>query len=192
MPKSSGRYHHGDLRAALLSEAIASLDRDPEADITLRGLAKAVGVSPMAPYAHFDDKGALMDAIAIEGFASLEEALKAATAEMRETIVPKLQLMALAKTYVTYGVAHPGMYRVMFQRPAQSEGHPVRDAGEKAFQPLTDFFANRGVDARQSAEIAWSFVHGLTLLVGVGFVDTEQVFEVHIKAACEAFVHSDV
>lgn len=189
MPKSSRRYHHGDLRAALLVEAIEVLETDPEAEITLRGLAKAVGVSTMAPYAHFDDKDSLMDALAAEGFASLETKLKSATAELREGISPEAQLTALAKAYVAYGVAHPGMYRVMFQRPARSRGHPVRDAGEKAFQPLTEFFVNRGSDPRHRAEIAWSFVHGLTLLTGVGFIDADQVLENHIKAACKAFLH---
>ncbi|MCR9195571.1 MAG: TetR/AcrR family transcriptional regulator, partial [Hyphomonas sp.] len=78
MAKGSRRYHHGDLRGALIEKAIAILDLKPDAEITLRGLAKEVGVSPMAPYAHFDDKDALLDAIAVEGFGALRTCMREA------------------------------------------------------------------------------------------------------------------
>ena len=187
MAETSRRYHHGDLRSALINEAIATLDREPEAQLTLRGLAKVAGVSPMAPYAHFDDKDDLLDAVAIEGFNALASALNAAKAELDSAEKLERVLTALAGIYVTFGIDRPGLYRVMFGRTAKPLGHPVRDAGERAFHPLADVFASQGSDARQSAEIAWSFVHGLTLLVGTGFVPQDGLVERHIKAACKAF-----
>ena len=187
MSKSSRRYHHGDLRAALVKEAIATLDREPDAEVTLRGLAKVVGVSPMAPYAHFEDKDELLDAVAIEGFTSLAMALNAALDEAGNTADLEHALTVLAGAYIAFGVDRPGLYRIMFARPAKPRGDPVRNAGEQAFQPLAGLFGNKGSNARQKAEIAWSFVHGLTLLVGTGFIDPEDLLERHIKTACKAF-----
>ncbi|MBO9418501.1 TetR/AcrR family transcriptional regulator [Labrenzia sp. R4_2] len=187
MSRNTRRYHHGDLRATLVKQAITALDREPDSEITLRHLAKVVGVSPMAPYAHFEDKDALMDAVAIEGFCWLETALTSALEPLGESDDTESVLAALAGAYVAFGVARPGLYRVMFARPAKPHGDPVRNAGERAFQPLQNVFAQKGADARQSAEIAWSFVHGLTLLAVKGFIETVELPERQIKAACRMF-----
>ena len=65
-PKSG--YHHGDLRAELIREGIRQLERGGIADLSLRQLAKSVGVTGSAPYRHFPDRRALLEAIAAEGY----------------------------------------------------------------------------------------------------------------------------
>ena len=73
--KRAGRYHHGDLRRALIDEALRIVDKlGPEA-LTLRGVGDALGVSRTALYRHFADKQALVAAVAREGFRTLRLAL---------------------------------------------------------------------------------------------------------------------
>ncbi|MCC2105214.1 MAG: helix-turn-helix transcriptional regulator, partial [Hyphomicrobiales bacterium] len=71
-------YHHGDLRAALVAEGMRQLGGEGAGDLSLRGVARAVGVSATAVYRHFPDKDALLSAIAEEGFRLLGQAQRAA------------------------------------------------------------------------------------------------------------------
>ncbi len=171
MAKQSRRYHHGDLRVALVAKALDALDAAPDTELTLRGLAKKVGVSPMAPYAHFEDKEALLDAVAAEGFAALSAELDAAQANAPED--PADRLEALAETYVGFGMARPGLYRLMFAGPAAAEGSLARMAGAQAIARLEASVAAvspPGAATRPTTDIAWAFVHGLTLLVQSGYL----------------------
>ena len=61
-------YHHGNLRQALLEAALIILEKEGEAGLGLRDLARAVGVSAAAPYRHFDSRAALLEALAVTGF----------------------------------------------------------------------------------------------------------------------------
>ncbi|WP_375573164.1 TetR/AcrR family transcriptional regulator [Ahrensia marina] len=180
MAEGSRRYHHGDLRGALIETAIATLDLSPDAEITLRGLAKEVGVSPMAPYAHFDDKDALLDAIAVEGFRALSTCMREALRALPDSAALDKALSALAAAYVDFGLKRPGLYRVMFARPAAPQGTVVRDAGEDVFAELVKQFSGSGQNARRDAELAWSMVHGLTLLVGTGFIKEGPDLDHHV------------
>ena len=71
-PKS---YHHGNLRAELLDAAIEQLRSSSVEDLSLRALARSVGVSQTAPYRHFADKGELLAAMATRGYRGLLSAL---------------------------------------------------------------------------------------------------------------------
>src|SRR5215510_14783128 len=61
-------YHHGDLRRALLDATLELVDRYGPQGFTLRAAARAAGVTPGATYHHFEDKDALLAAVAEEGF----------------------------------------------------------------------------------------------------------------------------
>jgi AcrR family transcriptional regulator len=71
------RYHHGDLRAALLGAAMELLEED-DGGLSLRAVARRAGVSATAPYRHFADKEALESELAAQGFADLGRRLGAA------------------------------------------------------------------------------------------------------------------
>src|SRR5689334_12922453 len=73
-------YHHGNLRAALLAEAVRVLAEADAATLSLRDLARRLGVSHAAPYRHFADKDALLAAIAQQGFELLTAELETAAA----------------------------------------------------------------------------------------------------------------
>src|SRR5689334_22912844 len=79
-PKAPSRatprpYHHGNLRRALLDEALVTIAADGVDALTLREIGARVGVSRTALYRHFADKRALLAAVATEGFRTLRERL---------------------------------------------------------------------------------------------------------------------
>ncbi len=175
MAAGTRRYHHGDLRAALVAEAVRRLDAAPEAALTLRGLARALGVSAMAPYGHFEDKDGLMDAVAKAGFDALGDALDAAIAGM-EAEAPEARLAALARRYVSFGLARPGLYRLIFGHRAAPASAATQAAGAATFARLeraVEAVGPPGGDARRVAETAWALVHGLTRLIQDGRLDPE-------------------
>lgn len=98
-------YHHGDLRAALLKAAARTLEKDGPDAISLRDLARSAEVSHNAPYRHFIDRRALLDALAEEGFALLA----------RELLGKPWREQAVA--YVRFALANPERFRLMFTRP---------------------------------------------------------------------------
>src|SRR5689334_9318570 len=84
-PAESAPYHHGDLRRALLDGVLELVaERGHAAGITLREVARRVGVSHSAPYRHFEDKEALLAALASEGFTKLSSALSEARRDVRD------------------------------------------------------------------------------------------------------------
>src|ERR1700751_1330983 len=99
-------YHHGDLRAVILTEA-ARLVAERGADgVSLRELARSAGVSHAAPAHHFTDRRGLFTALAGQGFRLLAEALGDAQGPFS----------GAGFAYVRVGIDHPGHYRVMFDK----------------------------------------------------------------------------
>ncbi len=84
MTNQTGRYHHGDLRAALLAEAAAMIAEEGVVSVTMRAIGRRLGVSRAAPYRHFADKNALLVAVAADGFNRLKAACKPLTGAARD------------------------------------------------------------------------------------------------------------
>ena len=106
-------YHHGDLRRAL-TEAAWELVREHGLDaLTLREVARKVGVTHAAPYHHFESREALLDALAEEAFGALASAMEAVSLRERD---PVDRLMAVGRAYIDFGRAHPERLQVMFRR----------------------------------------------------------------------------
>ncbi|MGW4648223.1 TetR/AcrR family transcriptional regulator [Kitasatospora sp. NPDC004289] len=103
------RYHHGDLRAALLERAEQVLREKGPAALSLRELARDLGVSHAAPSRHFKDKQALLDALALAGFERLNAALAPAPAGSFAD-----RLGALVRAYVGFATAHPQLLDLMY------------------------------------------------------------------------------
>lgn len=157
---SRSAYHHGDLRAAILSEA-ARLVAEQGADrVSLRELARAAGVSHAAPAHHFTDRRGLFTALATEGFQLLCAALTGARG----------RFVNAALAYVRFAIEHPGHYEVMFDKSLLDPS----DADLVAAEAAAGVELSRGVatlddpDARADlagAELAaWSLVHGFSTL----------------------------
>ena len=105
-----GRYHHGDLRHALIEAALEIIEREGTEALTIRRLAKEVGVSHAAPAHHFSDKTAIILAVATEGFRILGRQLESTMAigDAKE------RLTELGRGYCRFAFDHPAHYRIMF------------------------------------------------------------------------------
>jgi AcrR family transcriptional regulator len=102
--KKSG-YHHRDLRQSLIGAAIALISEEGISDLSLRQVARRVGVSHNAPYRHFEDKDALLAAVAEQGFQSLKVAME--TAKQDIPLGTSQCLEAIGRAYVNFALAHP-------------------------------------------------------------------------------------
>ena len=172
-------YHHGDLRNALVDEGLKLLEEKGNSDFTLRDLAGRVGVSAAAPYSHFEDKDALLAAIATVGFGRLRDFLERAIADQAD---PTQRYLRMGEAYVRFGTENPALYKLMFaseELPAKRAQFPeLQDAGAAAFQSLTGMLG----DMQQSGFLregnldgfgfaVWAHVHGLVSLIITGRVE---------------------
>lgn len=123
VPKKKPRrktYHHGDLPRALVAAAVEIIERDGPEAITLREVASAVGVTHGAAYRHFEDKTALLAAVAEDGYRALTARLLAASSS--DPRGPRARLESLATTYVAFAMDRPAHYRVMSGPRLNEEG----------------------------------------------------------------------
>ncbi|MFI9650554.1 TetR/AcrR family transcriptional regulator [Streptomyces sp. NPDC052040] len=106
------RYHHGDLRAALLDRAEETLREKGPGALSLRELARELEVSHAAPSRHFKDKQALLDALALTGFDRLDERMRASLQEAGEPFADRLR--ATAHAYVDFATANAELLDLMY------------------------------------------------------------------------------
>ena len=109
------RYHHGDLRDALIEAGMALLEQRHAEPLGLREVARAVGVSATAIYRHFPDKDALLRAIAERGFARMGEMQLAAARGLSGDDA----FAATGVAYVRFALRNPAVFRLMFSRPSR-------------------------------------------------------------------------
>jgi AcrR family transcriptional regulator len=167
--KRADRYHHGDLRRALLQAAVHTIGSLGVDGLTLRGVGSALGVSRTALYRHFTDKAALLAAVGAEGFRMLRLELSESW-EREGRGLGGFQAMGAA--YVRFAVAHPSHYRVMFGADIFAAEHTdLAQEGTGAFQVLVDAIVElqgqglaRRDDPRQMALFVWSATHGVAML----------------------------
>lgn len=161
--EESARYHHGDLRRSLIAGGLVLLEERGAAALGLREIARLVGVSAAAPYRHFADRKALLEAVAAEGFRQFTAAMQQAAEGKPEAE----QLAVMAFAYVRFALDQPALFRLMFS----SELHPYRDPdlraqADAAYATIAVAAAREDKSAPgEVAVMCWSFVHGLAMLV---------------------------
>jgi AcrR family transcriptional regulator len=146
------------LHGRLVDCALALLE-EGESEVSLRALARAAGVSAMAPYRHFEDKAALMGAVALKGFAMLE----AGATQADEVDDPGEALIAQGLAYIEFARAHPALFRLMFADGAGLDlpHEDCRGAYTLMVRRVAEL-APHDVDA--GALACWGLVHGLATL----------------------------
>lgn len=175
MSSSSRSYHHGDLKTALVASAERILNEKGIEALSLRTLAADVGVSHMAPYAHFKNKTELFQSIAAKGFNSLSLMLGQVDPEQK----PEDLILIYGATYIEFALSNAPLYRLMLaqtqvtgpEKVSQSASHmsdELQQASKKPFALLRDAFSRIESDKkRQSiqAQGAWALVHGISSLL---------------------------
>jgi AcrR family transcriptional regulator len=157
------RYHHGDLRRALLGAAVDAIAERGPAGLSLRDVARRVGVSHAASTHHFVDKTGLLTAIAAEGYRLLAAELGAAWERTGS-------FLEVGVAYVRFALAHPAHFQVMFRPELHRPGDPgltaaQRAAAELLYGPVASVGGGDGErDRRLAGVAAWSLVHGLATL----------------------------
>src|SRR5688572_3380114 len=171
-PRPKARYHHGDLRRALLEEAVRTIrDGGGAAALTLRAVGARIGVSRTALYRHFADKSALLNAVSEDGFRRLADALERGWEAGGGGIAG---FEEMGRAYVVFALDNPSHYRVMFGvwNSREHDDSALRAAGARAFQLLVDALAalqRDGVARRDEspdrvARYVWAVVHGVAML----------------------------
>ena len=168
--RPADRYHHGDLRRALVEEAVRTIQHEGVDGLTLRSVGERLGVSRTALYRHFADKSALLSEVAREGFRMLRLALVEAWEKGGRG---RIGFDAMGLAYVRFALENPSYYRVMFggflARPDPDPELSQEASG--AFQALVDALVEqqqtglvRKDDPLQLARLIWSLVHGIAML----------------------------
>lgn len=169
---STRRYHHGDLRQALLRAAEEELAEKGVEGFSLRGCAKRAGVSHAAPAHHFTDVTGLLSALAADGF----ERFLATTNERLEAAwdrPPHERLVAMGLGYIDFARANPALFRLMFSsNKADFQNEVLQKSAAAAFQQLVSGVGDStGIDPHGSHEgqiqvaATWAIVHGLAHLL---------------------------
>jgi AcrR family transcriptional regulator len=176
--ESSRPYHHGRLREALLEQAMTTVRDGGVEALSLRELARAVGVSHAAPRRHFPDRQALLDALAIEGFGRLgAELARAADDRADHDFQPTMQRCAHA--YVAFATDDAALLELMF---AGKRADGVDDAAQRAFTPVLELILrgqDEGVFERGDPErvglLLLSTLQGIASLRAAGMIASEHL-----------------
>jgi len=184
--EESTKYHHGDLRRALVDAATRLVEAGGAFQASLRAIAREAGVSAAAPYHHFADRDALLAAVATEGFDGLRDSMKKGAASASDED-PLDRLQAAGIAYVTYAVENPEIFRLMFsgllaERNRYAE---LETAASSAFVVLSELLqtdgrvptgtaSQGGATPSWIALASWSTVHGLAFLLIDGMLDDDR------------------
>ena len=170
-------YHHGNLKKEFIERGLEYIDKHGVESLSMRKLAEAIGVSSAAPYAHFKNKEAFLDAVTGYVTESLTEALQETvqTCSRRKDL-----LIELGKKYVIFFYENPLYYQFLFGR-GKVDIHdypPFQLYSEVAEQSLKEMHKKRLTKAtlRKKLIAMWALVHGLAQLAIVdGVLDTDKL-----------------
>ena len=125
-------YHHGDLRNSLVSVGIDMLNNKGVAGISLREIARSIGVGHNAPYRHFRNKQELLEAIAEDGFRRLKA--RNTRLELEFANDPEGQLFESAMHIIGVAADQPNLFQLMFggHLQAQKSGASLKHAADRA------------------------------------------------------------
>ena len=180
-------YHHGNLRQVLLDAAAEAIEEQGLAALSLRALARKVGVSHGAPARHFPDKAALLTALATEALDRFRAAMHE-TGEAGDTALARYR--AIGRCYVRFAIENPAYFHIVGRPEFYSAGDEDFSRGyQEFFDTMSEAAAAarleseaQGLDPQTFLIATWSLVHGLatlwldgTLEDRVGPVDIEAI-----------------
>jgi AcrR family transcriptional regulator len=168
------RYHHGDLKQALLDETARILREEGESALSLRRLASSLGVSRTAPYNHFENKDALLSAVAEEGFGRFEKAMRSVRRRHRNSSGGQF-FRALVHAYIKFALNNQEYYDLMFSSRSWHAGAATETLAATARQTLRKDIdrlrraqderrISQDLDVAAFVQIQWGTLHGISRL----------------------------
>jgi AcrR family transcriptional regulator len=169
-------------RAQIVRTALGILEREGPEGLTMRAIAEQVGIRAPSLYKHFPDKDALEAAMIAEAFewfaVAFEEAAAGGSAADR--------IHALGRTYRSWALAHPNLYRLLTDRPLPRSALPA-GLEARAARPLVDAFGGDPDVARAG----WALAHGLTSLELAGRFPPDADVDAAWETGLEALARVD-
>ncbi|GAA1657261.1 TetR/AcrR family transcriptional regulator [Actinoplanes couchii] len=179
-PPDQRQYHHGDLRTALLTAADRSVRAHGVAQLSLRDLAREIGVSHAAPRRHFPDRQSLLDALAENGYTRLGERIRAAVASGDDGFAPRLRRAASA--FAHFATENPALLELMNAAKHRPGDSPVSRSADTAFAPLVDLIREgqdrhvlRAGPFEEIGLILYATMNGIATLINNGLVDATRL-----------------
>jgi AcrR family transcriptional regulator len=178
---SKNSYHHGNLRQALMDAALVCIREKGADKLSLRALAREVGVSQAAPYRHFEDKVALLSALASDGFERLAGSMEVLMGDIK--LDPLAAFQRAGQAYVEFAQQNPETYRLMYiMKAADFDDNEMAACHTSAFhlleQTVDAGLASGAFKAASKDAIvlaAWSMAHGYAQLVIDGIIELADV-----------------
>ena len=130
----SDKYHHGDLRNALIEESIKLINTSGEESLSMRKLAEKCGVSMAAPYAHFKNKEEMINAIKEYVEEAFTKYLEDAVASCENNIEKKI--ITLGNAYITFFIENPEYFTFLFSRGYIHANLDFKSSDQKDFKPF--------------------------------------------------------
>jgi len=186
--KPLNTYHHGDLRDALVQAALREAERGGPEAISLKALAKSLGVSQPAPYRHFADREALLEAVTAAAFRQFSAMLRDAIGKPSK----QSKLSRFAQATLAFGLRRNGIYRLMFASRTMAcspKGGELHNAAMETFGLLLEALEAPAVGLlreRQALKI-WAALHGVVMLAEQGLL-TGQVAHISREQLVEDIV----
>ncbi len=175
-------YHHGNLRTALLEQAQVTVRERGVEELSLRDLARQIGVSHGAPRRHFADRQALLDALAQAGFERLGSELRAAVQRAGEGFEDRLR--ATAAAYIRFATDDADLLELMFAGKHRDPTGTLSEAAERAFAVMLELITQgqaNGVlqpgDPERVGLVLFATIQGIAALVTAALVEPERVDE---------------
>jgi len=188
------KYHHGDLRSTLITNATSMIKQHGVKGLSLRKLAEQVGVSRTAAYHHFSDKDDLLAAIAAQGFILWQQ--KSEQIFINNDLSSTEKYRQFVHAYIHFATQNPSLYELMFGSTLWKnnlDNQSLKDIAYPSFQyqlTMTELWQQQGIlNAQENtlrvAQVTWATLHGLAML----FIDGIYTHDTNIDEMCECAVN---
>ncbi|MFJ9554617.1 TetR/AcrR family transcriptional regulator [Nocardiopsis sp. NPDC101807] len=191
-PTEERPYHHGNLRAVLLDAAARGLRERGADQLSLRDLAREVGVSHAAPRRHFSDRQALLDALAESGFAQLDAALRAGLEGAGDGFPARVRVAMTA--YTRFATENAALLELMYSSKHRPGATRVVEAAEAPFGLMADLIergqaegALRAGDPERIGLVLFATLQGIASIINGNFVGPDML-DALVETAVEQFL----
>lgn len=186
MATKSTSYHHGDLRAELLEQAVKLVEVQGTDALSMRKLGDAIGVSRSAIYHHFTNKNDLLSAMAEQGFLNFKDQVDAI---LNQPISEIEKLRGYTNSYLHFALDNKAIYDLMFGKAIWANKVSTDQLTKTAYKGFDDHvrlvshwqksgLISANEDTLRLAQVSWATLHGISRLFIDGvYVDSQHIDE---------------